>query len=354
MAGATDIGTDHLGASEMLVVAGDLVAVTGYAIVAGAAILTGVVSGPARVLITAPLVGLTPGYAVVSLLFPARRESEHGRWSGRWNRGPTGVERLSLAVGTSLVVVVLSAIGLSLGGVALQTTEVTTTVVALTTVLALAGVARRQRLPADERFAVPVSALFDRVRAGTVDAPPVDAALNVALAIAVMVAASTLAVGFAAPDRGDAYTEVALVTAEGDQLVASNYTTTVQRGDSVTTTLTVENQEGEPMAYTAVVVLERLETDGEETVLLEREELDRVDVDAADGETVREDLSVQPTMLGEDLRLNVYVYEDDAPGSASGETAPYHLYIWLDVERPDGSTERVTDAPKRGAWTAGT
>lgn len=353
MAGATDIGTGQWQASGVLVVAGDLALVSGYAIVAGAAILTGVVSGPARVLVAAPLIGFAPGYAVVSVLFPARRVTESGRSSSRWVRGPSWLERVSLAVGTSLVVLMLSAIGLSLAGVPFQTTEVTTTVVALTAVPALMGVARRQRLPADERFAVPFSGLADRIRAGTLDAPPVDAVLNVAVAVAVIVAASTLAVGFAAPDRGQAYTEVALVTDEGDQLVAGNYTTAVQRGANVTTTLTVENQEGEQMPYTAVVVLERLETDTDETVVLERAELSRVDVDATDGETVREELSVQPAMLGEDLRLSVYVYEGDAPSSATPDTAPHHLYIWLDVQRPDGSTERVTDSPVSGAWTAG-
>ncbi|MXR19624.1 DUF1616 domain-containing protein [Halobacterium sp. PCN9] len=260
---------------------------------------------------------------------------------------------MSLAVGTSLVVLVLSAIGLSLAGVPFQTTEVTTTVVALTAAPALVGVARRQRLPAGERFAVPLSAVADRIRAGTVEAAPVDAALNVALAIAVVVAASTLAVGFAAPDSGEAYTEVALLTDEGDELVAGDYTTAVQRGENVTTTLTVENQEGESTTYTSVVVLERLDTDTDETVVLEREELTRVDVDAADGETVREALSVQPAMLGDDLRLSVYVYEGDAPASATADTAPHHLYIWLDVQRPDGSTERVADRPASGVWTAG-
>lgn len=351
MAGATDTAERGAYASGVAAV-GDVVLAAGYAVVAGAAILVGAVAGPARVLVAAPLLGFFPGYALVAVLFPARGVADADPVPTRWVRGPTWIERLSLSIGTSLVVLVLTAIVLSALAVPFGVVQLTTAVVAVTVAGSLLGLVRRHRLPADDRLVVPVSTVVADLRAGTVDARPLDAALNVALAVAVVVAASSLAFGLAAPDRGEAYTEVALLTEDDDRLVASNYTAAVERGDAANVTLTVENNEGEPTDYTAVVVLERLDASGGDAVVLEREELDRVSLSAADGETARQQLSVRPTMLGDDLRLNVFVYEGDAPATATADSAPHHLYLWLDVEQPGGATERVAE-PTREHRSAG-
>jgi hypothetical protein len=36
-------------------------------------------------------------------------------------------------------------------------------------------------------------------------------------------------------------------------------------------------------------------------------------------------------MLGEELRLSVFVYTGDASDSVGPETADYHLYRWVEV-----------------------
>lgn len=331
---------------------GDLAVVAAYALAAGYVIVTDVVTGPPRVLVAAPLLGFLPGYAVVSALFPARAYRETGRRAdtgtsgsagtrtgstdaraerARWARGPNWVERLSLAVGTSLVALVVLAVVVSLLGLPFDTGTLTTTVVAVVVGGALLGAVRRSRLPADERLVVPVARLRAEARAGTVDARPVDAALNVALVVAVVVAASALAVGMASPDRGEAYTEVALLDDRGDDLVASNYSTDLVRGEPADLTLTVENREGSETEYTAVVVLERVRGSGGEAVVLERDELDRVSLSVPDETTAQQALSPEPTMLGDDLRLTVLVYEGDAPDRATRETAAHHLYLWVNV-----------------------
>ncbi|WP_336035094.1 DUF1616 domain-containing protein [Halobacterium yunchengense] len=336
MAGAHDT-VDRETDSGAFAAVGDLVAATAYAVLAAAAIAAGAVDGALRVLVAAPLVGFLPGYAVVSALFPARGVAARDDPDTRWVRGPTWTQRASLSVATSLLVLVLAALAASLAGVPFATQPLAAVVAGVVVTGAVLGLWRRRRLPPDDRLVVPVAAVAGAVRGGTVDAAPPDAALNVALAAAVVVAASAVAVGLAAPDYGEPYSEAALLTQGDDGLVAANYTTAVERGDAANVTLSVTNSEGEPMDYTAVVVLERVDArDDGGAVVLERQELERVDVSLGDGETAQRDLAVEPTLLGEDLRLSVYVYEGDPPAFASADTAPHHLYLWLDVERAGG------------------
>jgi len=333
---------------------GDLVAVAGFALVAGALLAVGAVSGPARVLVAAVLLGFAPGYAVVSALFPARGAVDPARRATRWVRGPNWAERLSLSVAASLVVLVLLGVPISLLGLDFGARTLTVAVVAVVAGSALLGAWRRLRLPAEDRLVVPVARLRAEAKAATVDAPAVDALLNVALVVAVVAAATALAVGLAAPDRGEAYTEVALLDRQGGDLVASNYTTSLERGDPANLTLTVENREGEPQDYPAVLVLQRVRTTDGEAVVLEREELDRISLSVADEATAERTLTARPTMLGDDLRLNVLVYPGEAPSEASVASAPHHLYLWVDVQRAGAgnATESASASGSVGAGTA--
>jgi uncharacterized membrane protein len=335
MAGSRDaVASDRPGFAAS---AGDLVAVAGYAVVAGALLVSGTVTGAARVLVAAPLLGFLPGYALVAALFPARGPA--GDADDRWAGGPDWVERLSLAFAASLVVLVLSAVALSVLGVPLDAPPLAATAVGVTVAGSGVALLRRYRLPAGDRAAVPLSAWRTEVRAGTREAPTLDAALNVALAVAVVVAASAVAVGLAAPDRGEAYTEVALLDDQGGELVAGNYTTALERGEPANVTLTVENREGAATEYTAVAVLERVRTTGDDAAVLEREELDRRTLAVDDETTAQHELSVSPTMLGDDLRLNVFVYEGDAPSEATRTNADYHLYLWVSVQAPGADAD---------------
>lgn len=319
---------------------GDLLVVVGYAVLAGIAILTAV-SGPLRVLLAAGLLGFCPGYAIVSALFPrTTRDPSTGDHQPRWRH------RAALGIATSVVVFVL-------GGVVLAPTgfEPATLVVAavgLTLIASLAAAMRRLRAPPDERLRLPLGTLVRDARSATDGA---DAVLNVVLAIAVVAGMATLAMGLAAPDRGEVYSEVALVGDESEQSAAG--AESYVRGEEATLTLGVENQEGANRSYTAVVVLERFEDppDGDTATLpdlLERAELSRTTLSVPDNETATESLAFTPTLLGDELRLSVYVYVGDAPERASPESADYHLYRWVAVADGAGSLAVPVPTPSGG------
>lgn len=335
---------DHT--DELLVSAIDLVAVTGYAVVAAAAIVLGVVDGPFRVFLAALLLGFAPGYGVVAALFPTHTAIDDRESTSRLTGGPTWVARLSLAVATSMIVLVLASVALSLVGAPFDAFWFSSVAVAVALVGSVVGVLRRVRLPVAERFTVPLASWAASVRAG-IDTRPFDAVLNVALALALVVALTTVAFGLTSPDRGEAYTEVALLDDRDGDLVAGNYTTTLREDEPMNVTLTVQNREGETVEYVAVVVIERLDAaDGDEEVL-ERDELDRVALEVEDERTAERPLSVRPTMLGENLRLNVFVYEGSPPAEPATANADYHLYLWTSVEptaSENGTSDRASTA----------
>lgn len=321
---------------------GDLGAALAYALTAGFLVLAGLVGGPARVLLAGPLLFFLPGYAVVSALFPAEPpEGEGGAVlsaSVLRRPGVEWAERLALSVAASVVVLVLLAVAISLVGASFGGAPLVTVVVVLTAVgLLAAGVRRARQAPAD-RATVPVERWHDEARAATVDADSgVDAALNVALALAVVVAVATLAVGLAAPQDGEVYTEAALLTEADGDLVAGDYPTEMTAGEPSSFTLAVENHAGAATDYTAVMVLQRVRADGESVTVLEQRELGRESVAVAAGERATRQVSVTPELLGDDLRLRVLVYAGEPPADPSGASATEHLTLWVDVSPVDGA-----------------
>lgn len=332
---------------------GDVVVVLAYALVIEGGVAAGVFTGPLRVMLALPLLFFLPGYALVAALFPARSQTEDGDGmalsTALRQPGLEWVERGALSLGASLVVLPLIGVALPLLGVPYETTPVVSALVLVTGVGMLAGAVRRLRLPASERLLIPVSRWYGELRAGTVDADSsVDVALNVALAVAVVVSVAALGVGLAAPQDGETFTEVGVLTQQGGELVASGYPANVTQGEATNFTLSVENREGESVDYTSVVVLERVRTSDGSVTVLERSELERVSMTLANGETTEQQLTVRPDLLGENLRLRVLVYEGEPPAELSAATADNYLTLWLDVTA-SGSGASVGGASESAA-----
>lgn len=316
----TQTGSQTEQAGPLLAV-GDLLLVAGYAIAVVVLALSGVLTGALRVLLVSALLGLCPGYAIVSALYPVTTQGEQGQPHTSWGH------RVALAIGTSLFVLVLSALPLTALG--FSTASVLGVMLAVTLVGVLVGAWRRLQIPADQRIRLPLGRFARDVRAATVEAPRLEAALNIALALVVIAGIATLAVGLAAPDRGTNYSEVALTNESG----AAGNTTYVQDVQA-SVPLSVENNADEAQSYTAVVALERFGDGGGDggAALLERSELSRSELTVPANETATSRLTFTPSMLGSELRLSVYVYVGSAPETPTPESADYHLYQWVAVE----------------------
>lgn len=325
------------------------VLVLAYAIVVGGLVVANVIHGPLRVILTAPLLGFLPGYAVLDALFPTRAPTTGVESGDRSRDGLAWGERTALAVGLSVVVLIILVVLLGSLGVPLTTAPLTAALGLLVTAGIAVGSFRRLRHGTGEEYEFPTARWRAEIRAATVDASSgLDAALAIVLAITIVLAMTGFAFALAAPDRGANYSEVALLNEQGGELVAGGYPETVTQGEPVDLTLTIENQEGAETTYTVHVVLERVRTTDGAAQVVERESLDQRTVTVADGKTAREPLSVEPTMLGDDLRLSVLVVEGDASEQVTPSTADHQLYLWLDVRQSTKSADAAaTDATSK-------
>lgn len=316
----------------------DLVGLTGFVVVAAALLAVIDVSSPiVRATVGFPLLFLAPGYATVSLLFPRdapARESADGGVIGQ-TLHVSDVERAALAFGLSVGLVPL--LGLAIAAVA--GTFTTTTVVTAVSAYALVGTwaasIRRIRVPRDERYQFGLVAKLGAVRDAIVDTDSTThTAVNVVLVVSVLLALSSVGYAFAAPQQGETYTELRLLTEDdsGD-LVAADYPDAVESGESVPLTIGVENREGEEMTYTAVVQEQWL-TDGE---VIERTEHDRIDYRLGQGETGHSQPEITPEADSGEVRIAVLLYAGEVPEDPTTDNAYRYGYVWTEID--DDSTD---------------
>lgn len=293
---------------------------------------TGVLAGGdgfLRVALATPLLFFLPGYLLVATLFPQRdlpsiqgptMFGEHDRVGLR--------ERLALAFGLSVAVMPLLGLALAVSPYALATGPMVGTLLVYFVVVGLLAALRRRRLPEHVRFRLPVDRWHDEARAAFRDGHEIDRVLNVVLIAAVLLALGTVGYALAVPQDGQQFTDAAVLTDDGEELVASQYPDELLAGQSVELVTALENHEGQSQDYTVVATIER--PPGADGDPAERE-LTRFSGTVADGERWTESHTVAPEMTGERLRLNYYVYRDGAPEEVGPDSAYRHLYVWVSV-----------------------
>lgn len=316
------------------------------AIVSLAAILASllVTSLPAgssvRLLATFPLALFLPGYALVSILFPAIKRDERETAETAIERRPRGidtVERLGLSFALSLSVVPVLVIVLPLTEWGLATEPIAAALGGLTVVLAQLGVVRRLRTPEPERFTASLTAPFARVRGDTGEGAAATLS-SVLLVVAIAIAAGALLVGFLVPASTGGFTELGLYTeGEDGDLVAGETPDAVAPGESVPVTMAIENHEGEDTEYT-VVVQQQVVEDG---TVVDRTALREIEGSVSADSTGTAEREITPTAPeGETVRISLLLYYGDAPAEPTNENAEEDTYFWVTVtEDADASDE---------------
>lgn len=308
----------------------DLAVVSVGALLAYAIVTTFQEGSVLRLLVTFPLALFLPGYALVSVLFPASERSARKTTSTPIETRPRGinvVERVGLSFAVSIAIVPMVGIALPFTRWGLTTASIAAALVAITVVLAQLGVVRRLRTPKPERFVVSPLASFSRLRR---DESAAATASSVLLVLAVGLAAGALLVGFLVPVSTGGYSELALYSEDEDgELVTGQIDDEIGAGETVSATVSIENQEGEETDYT-VVVQEQVIEDGE---VVERTELDQLETTLDDGTTGTGDLEITPTAgEGETVRISVLMYQGDPPEEPTNDNAEEDTYFWVTIE----------------------
>ncbi|MDQ2052127.1 DUF1616 domain-containing protein [Natronolimnohabitans sp. A-GB9] len=308
----------------------DLAVVSVGAILAYGAVTSLQEGSVARLLATFPLALFLPGYALVSVLFPAGNRSAREATATTIEREPRGidvVERLGLSVALSLAVVPVVGLVLPLTQWGLATVPAAATLTVLTVVLAQLGVVRRLKTPTAERFTVSPLQAIRRLRR---EENAVATASSIVLVLAIGLAAGALLVGFLAPVSTGGFTELALYTEDEDgELIADNIDGEIGPNESIPVTVSIDNQEGEETDYTVVVQEQSLEDDE----IVEQTELEELETTLDDETTGYDDLNVAPTATeGETVRISVLLFEGEAPSEPTNENADEDTYFWVTVE----------------------
>ncbi|WP_135664254.1 DUF1616 domain-containing protein [Halorhabdus rudnickae] len=296
---------------------------------------------PLRVVLGFVFVLFVPGYAFVAALFPEaagtdRDGTAEERGRGRSvvaGRGIDGIERTALSFALSIAIVSLVGLALNFSPWGIRPVPIVVSLTTLTLGFVVLAAYRRRQLPSGERLQVPYQ---EWIVAGRSElfAPDsrTDTALNVLLLLSVLLATASVAYAVMGTRQGDAFTELYLLNEDADgQLVAENYSTTLAVGQSKPLVVGIGNHEHEPMDYTVVIALQRVERDGDATTVLEEQELDRLATSVEANGTWHQRYEAKPTMTGEELRLVFLLYRGEPPADPSVENAYRWNHVFVNV-----------------------
>jgi uncharacterized membrane protein len=313
----------------------DLAAVVVFTLLTlGAVFLPVVRETPLRVVLGFPFVLFVPGYVFVAALFPEADRGEGGEEEDgeAVDGGLSVVERVGLSFAASLVVA--PTIGLLLNATPLGI-QLTPVVVALSVVvLGLTVVAARRRLalPVEDRLRVSWRERLAGLHAElTAPEDRTDALLNVALAVALLVAASTVGYAIAVPTEGQSYSELYLLTGSGDDLTAADYPSEFTAGEGHQLVVGVGNREHEPVTYTLLVEAHRVAIENESVRVLERERLARFRPRVGSNGTWHQEHTVDPTLVGDRVRVTYLLYRGRPPAEPTVDDAYRSLHLWVNV-----------------------
>jgi len=215
----------------------------------------------------------------------------------------------------------------------IRLTPIAVSVAGFTFVCVAVAAQRRRALPPDEQFTVPYQAWLATGRTELIEPDSrTDAALNVLLVGSLLLAVGSVGYAVAVPPQGEQFSEFYLLTEDADgELVADNYPQEITIDEQPEVIVGIGNNEYEPTNYTVVVQLQSVTTEGNNTTVQSRTEIDRFTASVRHNETHHEPRTLRPTESGENLRVQYLLYRGDAPSTPTADTAYRDLHLWMNV-----------------------
>ncbi|WP_337652616.1 DUF1616 domain-containing protein [Halomontanus rarus] len=154
--------------------------------------------------------------------------------------------------------------------------------------------------------------------------------------ISILIAVGSVGYAVAVPQPGEQFSAVYLLTEDDDgELVADDFPTEFESGESGELILGIDNNEHRTTEYTVVIVEQNVSVDGNETVVHDQRELERLETRLSHDETWHHPYEFEPTMTGENVRVAWLVYSGDVPDESSLENADYYAHLWMTVDESD-------------------
>lgn len=310
----------------------DLIAVVVAVAIAGCAVFISPINTTfLRPILAVGFVILVPGYAVVAAAFPSSHRPSAASGEAQTG-GPGLLSRLVFSFGASIAIATITGIALGATEWGIRQRSVFAALAAITILTVPVAVYRRRRLPPQSRFRVfdDPKRSIQRARAVVFGANSTgEAILNIVL-VAVVILSVVVGAGIV-PAQEEGVTEFYLLS-EGDdgEFTASDYPSTLARGESHSFLVGVGNGEYEPLNYTVVVKIQRLGPDNE-TVIAERE-TQRFTARLGHDQSRRFEHTVTPEMSGDNIRLVYLLYTGPPPANPQTSNAYLELHLWLTVD----------------------
>jgi uncharacterized membrane protein len=312
---------------------------------------------PLRIIVGLAFVLFIPGYAFIAALFPeasegltSKREDiakttvgideDEDEAEGRLrDRSIDGIERVALSFGLSIVIGPLIGLGLNFTPFGIRLVPTLVSLSSFTVLATAIAAHRRWDLPEDERFRVPYREWYAAGKFEVFNPESTfDAMLNVALAIALLLAISSVVYAVAVPPQGEQLTEFYILTEDDDgELVADNYPQELVGGEPQPLHVGIENNEYKEIDYTVVVQLQAVEGEGNESSVTNRAEINRWSTTISHNQSETEerefivDDSTATDFEGEDRRLTLLLYDGEPPTQPTRENSYRNLNLWVNV-----------------------
>lgn len=247
-----------------------------------------------RIILGIPLVIFSPGYVLMTALFPRKESMEN-------------VQRVALSLGMSIAVVPLIGLILNYTSWGITLESVLGSTAAFIVIMSVIAWVRRIQYPEGERFGIWFHLNMSGLGKGIWDKT-----LTVVLAASVLGAIVAAGYAIATPEDGEKFTEFYILGPYGE---AADYPRSVTVGRKVEVNAGIVNHENETVSYRLVVTLDGvIQTEIGPILLAEDEVWEQV-------------VGFTPTQPGESQEVEFLLYEQ-------GETEHYQraLRLWIDVD----------------------
>lgn len=253
-----------------------------------------------RIILGVPFVLFFTGYVLLAALF-IRKDSI------------SVMERVVFSFGLSIAVVPVIGLILNYTPWGLRLQPVFISIFLFIIVLGIIAVVRRKTVPEEDLFFVPINFRVPGApQKHNIQSAkkPVDIALNVLLALAILVALGTIIYMITNPRVLEQFTEFYVLGADGK---AETYPTKLKLGETAAVTLGVVNYEQKPMKYYIDVAIA-----GKSVSAIK-------DISLAEKEKWQQEINIKPAEIGDKRKVEFLLFKE-------GETAPYlSLHLWIDV-----------------------
>lgn len=290
------------------------------------------------------MVLFVPGYLLLAIVYPRQsaQTGEEGplqstRMQTNLRRlasggAPSWSERILLSFGLSLALIPLLALLVAPASGSLSQGAVVTGLNAV--VLLGVGIAlvRRTLVPSEDRLRLSIRSRVASVNVFFSKKNHSGQFLSVVFFLSVLIASVTMGFVVLSPGDGEAYSSLSVLSEnENGELLASGYPEEITQGSDAELAIRVENSVDSETDYTAVGVIQRVEASEQSVTVTETERVFRDQATVADAGTWTTTHSFAPEMVGENLRLQYYLYKGAPPENVNEDTAYRTVSLWTSV-----------------------